>query len=59
MVTNPNWIAPFHIARAMLILHRIADTPPGYPDRGVGTVTIAHPGKGAPCTTLFQDDERI
>src|SRR5215203_1286667 len=58
MVTNPNWMAPFHIARAMQTSW-CRRSPADHPVRGVGTVTIAHQRKRTPCGPLLGDDERI
>src|SRR5688572_7960199 len=48
MVTNPNWMAPFHIARATAQPRQYAGSPGGMTRAAAsGTVTIAHSGKVA------------
>src|SRR4051794_27578887 len=44
MVTSPNWMAPFHIARAIPTPGAVC-RPLGYPALGVWTVTIPHARK--------------
>src|SRR3954454_319336 len=44
MVTSPNWVAPFHIARAIPTPGAVC-RPLGYPALGVWTVTIPHTRK--------------
>ena len=48
MVTRPNWMAPFHIARAMAWLLRLRSGRPAIPGtsaHGTGTATVARAGK--------------
>src|SRR6476469_5173334 len=59
MVTNPNWMAPFHIARAMPTLCVLIGASTGHPARDVARATIAHRRKRGSCAGLAQDDERI
>src|SRR4029079_8250506 len=58
MVTSPNWMAPFHIARAMTTSVR-SDRPRVHPARVLRTVTIAHSRNRGPCGASARDHERI
>src|SRR4030095_16284396 len=58
MVTSPNWMAPFHIARAMTTSVR-SDRPRVHPARVLRTVTIAHSRNRGPCSASARDHERI